>query len=327
MGVRYGTDNGVGDAAMARASWVLMALLGTGQTAHPLFAKYSKGLEQRYRRIEEGVHGFAPLHYFSVAAASHRMGPDFYLKFSAEYLDKLIATQMPEGVVPLHGEDDVASTAVFACLVMMQKPGIFRMPARKKAAAPPAGVKVTVDASQVPELQEWADQAKALCEEWYPKVSEFLATPGFAPPREMTIVFEKDKKGVADTSGNRIRVAADWIRKHPEDTGMIVHELVHVVQGYRNGGPGWLTEGIADYIRYFQYERKGITPRDLRRGSYKDGYRTAASFLAWTAQKHDKELIKKLHAAMRAGTGREELFKEWTGKDVETLWKEYLAAD
>jgi hypothetical protein len=124
MGVRYGTDNNVGDAAMARASWVLLGIQAAGQN-HPLYAKYSKGLEQRYKKIEEGAHGFAPLHYFSVAVAMHREGPDAYFKFAAEYLDKLILTQRADGVVPLHNEDDVASTAVFASIVMMQKPGTF----------------------------------------------------------------------------------------------------------------------------------------------------------------------------------------------------------
>jgi len=138
MGVRYGTDNGVGDAAMARASWVLMALLGTNQPTHPLYAKYEKGLEQRYKKIEEGVHGFAPLHYFSVASAMHRLGPDLYARFTAEYLDRLMKTQTVEGIVPLHGEDDVASTAVFACIVMMQKPGVFRPPPKKRTAPAPA---------------------------------------------------------------------------------------------------------------------------------------------------------------------------------------------
>ena len=136
MGVRYGTDNGVGDAAMARASWVLMALLATHQPTHPLYAKYEKGIEQRFRKIEDGVHGFAPLHYFSVAAAMHRLGPEMYAKFTTEYLDKLIKTQTAEGIVPLHGEDDVASTAVFACIVMMQKPGAFRPPPKKKTVPP-----------------------------------------------------------------------------------------------------------------------------------------------------------------------------------------------
>jgi hypothetical protein len=188
-------------------------------------------------------------------------------------------------------------------------------------------VRITTDVSQVPELAEWAAKAKALCEEWYPKISETLATPGFTPPREVSITFEKDKKGVADTSGHRIRVAADWLKKRPDDFGMIIHELTHVVQSYPGGGPGWLTEGIADHVRYFQYEKKAITPREKRRGSYKDGYRTTASFLAWVAAKHDAKLVEKLNAAMRGRKYKEEIFKELSGKDLETLWKDYLAVD
>ncbi len=64
----------------------------------------------------------------------HRLGPESYSKFCAQYLDRLIATQTPEGIVPLHQEDDVASTAVFASIVMMQKEGVFRPKPRKKGA-------------------------------------------------------------------------------------------------------------------------------------------------------------------------------------------------
>jgi hypothetical protein len=133
-GVRYGTDNNVGDAGMARASWVLLGIQASMQN-HPFYAKYEKGLEQRYKKLEEGVHGFAPLHWFSIAAAMHREGPDEYAKFTAAYLDKLLTTQRVDGVVPLAGEDDVASTAVFASIVMMQKPGTFMPPPRKKKKA------------------------------------------------------------------------------------------------------------------------------------------------------------------------------------------------
>ena len=188
-------------------------------------------------------------------------------------------------------------------------------------------VKIEVDVSQVPELEEWAGKAKALCEEWYPKMSDYLATPGFTPPREASLIFEKDRKGVAATSGAKIRIAADWVKKHPEDTGMVVHELVHVVQDYRKGGPSWVTDGIADYIRYFQYEKKAITPKEKRKGSWKDSYRTTASFFAWLAEKHDKEIVKKLNAAMRGGKYSDDLFKEWTGKDLESLWKDYVTGD
>ena len=190
-----------------------------------------------------------------------------------------------------------------------------------------APVKVSVDTSQVPELKEWGDRARVLCEEWYPKMSEFLSTPGHTPPLEFSITFEKDKKGVADTSGNKIRVAADWVKKHPEDTGMIIHELVHVVQGYKAPGPSWVTDGIADYIRYFQFEKKAITPKEKRKGSWKDSYRTTASFFAWIQEKHDREIVQKLNKAMRGGSYTDDLFKQATGKDLEALWKDYLSDD
>ena len=35
----------------------------------------------------------------------------------------------------------------------------------------------------------------------------------------------------------------------------MVHETTHVVQAYRRGArPGWLVEGISDYIRFFKFE-------------------------------------------------------------------------
>jgi hypothetical protein len=187
-----------------------------------------------------------------------------------------------------------------------------------------AQVRITVDTDQAPELKDWAEKAKRLCEEWYPKMSEYLATPGFTPPKEVTITFVKDKKGVADTSGNKIKVAADWVTKHPEDTGMIVHELVHVVQSYPGGVPAWVTDGVADYIRYFQYEKKSIFSKGKRGRSYKDSYRTTASFFAWLVEKHDKEFVKRINEAARTKKYKDDLFKEWTGKELDALWKDYV---
>ncbi|HXX94981.1 MAG TPA: hypothetical protein VEN81_15250 [Planctomycetota bacterium] len=125
VGIRYGTDNGVGDAGMARASYVLLALQATGNVGHPFYAKYLKGLDQRYKHIDEEIHGYSPLHYFSVAAAMHRAGPEEYRKYVEEYLDKMIASQTPEGVITLRADDDIANTAVFAAIVMMQKDRAF----------------------------------------------------------------------------------------------------------------------------------------------------------------------------------------------------------
>jgi hypothetical protein len=123
-GIRYGTDNNVGDAGMARASYALLGLQASGRITHPFYAKFTKGVEERYKRVKDGVHGFAPFHWFSVAAACHRIGPDLYRKYAEEHLDRMMETQTAEGVVAL-GDDDVASTAAYACTIMLQKERIF----------------------------------------------------------------------------------------------------------------------------------------------------------------------------------------------------------
>jgi hypothetical protein len=188
-----------------------------------------------------------------------------------------------------------------------------------------AKVEVKVDVSQAPELAEWSAKAKSLCEEWYPKIAETLKTENWAPPKEVTLHFDPTYKGVAATSGNKIRISPEWLKKRPDDFGMVVHELTHVVQGYPRGGPGWVTEGIADYVRYVQYEKRAVMPQEKRKGSYTAGYWPAASFLAWMAEKHDPMLIQKLNAAMRSGKWSDTIWNALTGKELDALWKDYLA--
>jgi len=185
-------------------------------------------------------------------------------------------------------------------------------------------VSITVDYSDAPDVKEWAEKARDLCEKWYPVIGEALASKEFAPPREVTLVFKDEKKGIAYTTGARITIVADWIRKHPDDFGMVIHELVHVVQSYK-GGVGWITEGIADYIRNYKYEPKP-PGKVSAKATYKDGYKTAAVFLAWIEKAKDKDFIRKMNEALRTGKYKDELFKDWAGADVDALWKEFLAS-
>src|SRR5262249_289810 len=148
--------------------------------------------------------------------------------------------------------------------------------------AKPAPVKVSVDVSEVPEQKAWADEAKKLVEKWHPLITDLLTSDGFAPPAEVKLVFKKDMKGGASTSGATISIAAEWVKEHPDDYGMVVHELTHVIQSYPRPEPGWLVEGIADYVRFYHYEPKTkLGTVDPSRQSYRDGYRVTAMFLAW----------------------------------------------
>ncbi|MDR1491216.1 MAG: basic secretory family protein [Planctomycetaceae bacterium] len=173
-------------------------------------------------------------------------------------------------------------------------------------------------------IHEWAGKASKLVTEWYPKIDAALQSDDYAPPKEVSIIFRK-MDGVAYAAGNAINISADWIRRQPNDFGMVAHELTHIIQSYpRNAGPGWITEGIADYIRHAHYEPDVKLPRiDPDRASYRDAYKTTAGFFIWIEKKYDKEFVKKLNAAMRNRTYKDEIFQKLTEKPLDDLWKEY----
>lgn len=214
-----------------------------------------------------------------------------------------------------------------AGLLLLLAATTLYLPLRSAAddKAKPEAVKVIVDVGEVPELKAWADDAKKLVEKWHPIIAEMLKSDGFTPPAEVKLVFKKDMKGVAHTSGATITIAAEWVKKHPDDFGMVVHELTHVIQAYPRPGNGWLVEGIADHVRYFHYEPKAKLGRiNPERQSYRDGYGVTAMFLAWIEKKHDPAIVAKLNDAMRKSEYRYELFKLRTGKSLDRLWADFL---
>lgn len=182
-----------------------------------------------------------------------------------------------------------------------------------------------VDTNDAPDLKDWGNKAGTLCVEWFPKIAECLPSSGFTAPKEVTLHLDAQMKGVAHAVGGKITLSADFVRKHPDDWGMVVHELTHVVQAYPPGGPGWLVEGIADYIRIVKYEPQAPRPKiDPAKASYKDAYKTAAMFLEWIEQQQAPGLVMKMNAALRAGMYREELWRELTGRTVDELWAAFV---
>ena len=127
--------------------------------------------------------------------------------------------------------------------------------------------------------------------------------------------------------GGRITGSTKFFKAHPDDLGAMIHETVHVIQRYRSrNNPGWLVEGVADYVRFFKYEPGKIGPINAQTARYNGSYRVTARFLAYVAEKYDKDLVLKLNKAMREGTYKEELFKELTGKTVQELDEEWRAS-
>jgi len=204
---------------------------------------------------------------------------------------------------------------------------------------------ITIDTTETPDLTKWAhDELAPVVKQWYPKLVAMLPSDGYEAPTRVTITFSADMQGVAATGGTRVRCAARWFRGQlqGEAKGAIVHELVHVVQNYgrarRNDPdatrtPGWLVEGICDYIRWFLYEPHAhgaqITSRNVERARYDGNYRISGNFLNWVTTTYDRDIVRKLNAAAREGRYSEDLWKEYTGKAVQELgdeWKEAMQA-
>lgn len=195
------------------------------------------------------------------------------------------------------------------------------------SAAAPARVRFETGAA--PETASWAAAAEVLANEWYPRLGNLLAsgTEVVLPDVEIRVTPTYD--GVAAASGNRIEMSAKRVAALPEDSrGVVIHELVHVVQAYPGGSEGWLTEGIADYLRCAVYESMPLSdfPRPAKERGYRDSYKVAAGFLFWLESGPAPGVVRQLNAALRRGEYRESLFRDRTGRDLEALWKEYLAA-
>ncbi|CAF3883069.1 unnamed protein product [Rotaria sp. Silwood1] len=120
--------------------------------------------------------------------------------------------------------------------------------------------------------------------------------------RDVQITIDPGYSGVAYTLGRIIVISAKWLRDNPQDTDVITHEGMHVVQGYPRYDPSWLVEGIADYSRW----KYGINnpaggwslPNFVSSQYYTNSYRITARFLAW-CEKFYPNIVNQLDAAMR----------------------------
>lgn len=187
------------------------------------------------------------------------------------------------------------------------------------------GLTVLVDVNEAPEVKEWALKAANYAIEVYPKIAAALPSDGYTPPNEVTLYF-KPMNGVAFTTGRKITVASQWITKHPSDIGLVGHELTHVVQHYGGGNKdaGWVTEGVADYVRYYVLEVGTPQARfNAERSSYKNGYQPAAGMLNWLEKEKGPGFVQKLNAICRAKQYTPEKFKELTGQTPDEAWEAF----
>lgn len=218
----------------------------------------------------------------------------------------------------------VTSAFLLAALIAPQSNDLDRYvyPLAKPIPSP----KFVIDVSDDPDSKEWAESAKKLAEEWFPHVCSLLATEDYKPPKEIRLVFRKKQDAPAYASGPMISFNGEWIKQRQDDLGMVIHELTHVIQAYPGNrhNAGWVTEGIADYIRWVRYEPEAPRRRiDKSKSSFRSSYHVTAYFLAYSAKKYNMALVPMLDRAMRKAEDPMPVFVKATGKTAEELWKEY----
>lgn len=188
-------------------------------------------------------------------------------------------------------------------------------------------VEIVVDVTDAPEMKDWAAKAARTCEKWYGHINEQLRSEGYKPIHLIRMNLKNGINVPAMAGGGRITGSVKWFKDHPDDVGAMIHETVHIVQRYHSRkNPGWLVEGVADYIRFFQYEPDNIGRFNTKTARFDGNYRVSARFLAYVSEKYDKDLVLKLNKAMREGSYSEDLFKEYTGKTLHELDEEWRAS-
>ncbi len=173
-----------------------------------------------------------------------------------------------------------------------------------------------------------------LVRQWTARTAELLALDRTTPVK-VTVIFTDGQEPPGATCGATIRLSREALKRNPGDHGLLVHELVHVLQGYPpQKAPGWIVEGIADWIRYFHFEpergrmyyRTGMDAvwgrRDL---DYRAGYLPAAAFLEFLRREYDPNLLWRLNATLRAGKYRDDFFARRGCPDLDKLWRDFTA--
>jgi len=146
--------------------------------------------------------------------------------------------------------------------------------------------------------------------------------------KTVTMVIDTAYQGVAATANGKVTISYKWMHQHPEDIDVITHEVMHIVQDYGDSnGPGWLTEGIADYARFkfgVNNDAAKWSLHDYKAGqNYTDAYRTTARFLVWIEAKYKPGIVVYLDSQMRKHAYSDDVWKQQTGKTLDELWKNY----
>lgn len=202
---------------------------------------------------------------------------------------------------------------------------------KNSATTPPTTGRPTIDLdySQAPDLGPWLEQQKQTVAAYYPQISNLIIRGAFQAPSYFKIIMDpsltqypayatKPNGGV-----NEIHVNIGYVRGNRNDTGFLVHEAVHVAVWNNPNGPdkdhGWMGEGLADWVRDYNFQpgtgAQHFGPDD----HYNSGYQATARFIDYVSKTYRQpDLAYKLNL----NPNDDGIWARLTGKGPDQLWNE-----
>lgn len=142
--------------------------------------------------------------------------------------------------------------------------------------------------------------------------------------------------GSVPWGSNQVSLLVDHVQSKPNDWGMLAHELTHAAQSYRGDGSGWVTEGIADWLRYdldLPPDGRGNDPRceQTHHNHYTQGYECGAALLGYIQRTVGGHVLPDLNAYLHGQNRSGDAIRSWiqtkTGRTPEQLWSACRSAE
>lgn len=183
---------------------------------------------------------------------------------------------------------------------------------------------ITIDTSQAPDLANFGSQVQQTLQVWYPKISNILSSPNYSPPNQITITFATNCNGIGYVTGNQIVGCVDYYRQNQNDIASMVVSATFIIQQYKNC-PDWLTQGIADWIRRYNYEATNKPGPPSSSNSYTNGGVTSY-FLQYIIDvtSFSPNMIYWANKDCREGNYADSLWPRLTGKTLDQHWQDLL---
>ncbi len=178
--------------------------------------------------------------------------------------------------------------------------------------------------------QSLVTQLQAVFDYSYPKLAQRFGSPTVPTNVELTVYSASDGT-ISGTSDAHVYINAVYQNANPDDLGWFTHELTHVAQSYSGSDvPGWFTEGMAEYGRYY-YAPAGANPSWWQipgtvtaSDSYTKGYGPAGRFLIWLQQQKSATIVDQLNHAAQTQQVFLTVFQQITGSTVDQAWAQYV---